>query len=234
MPGSSLPPDIREKMGHAPPRGVGGGASENVTTAHQRDAAMNPDAPLEEVREESSPKEEKEFVVSDKCPSASCRKVIDKEWKFCAACGQNILNEGLASKLGIKLGEEDLSDYLFKGYITRDIKILGKHKATMKSGQPKDLEAIDNYIMNGSWGKDDDGNDRKISDFFMRQVNAMCQTAACVVKVDGESIGETLDERMAWLKERGSSFVDILSQKVSWYNQALTEFLNDEDTVMGS
>jgi hypothetical protein len=231
--GSVLPPDIREKMGNAPPRGVGGGAAENAATAKQRDVAMNPDA-KPEVLEEPAPAEESEPEVRKHCPNSSCGIGVEKGWSYCSTCGTDLLVNGFQSKLGIKLTEEDLSDYLFKGYISREVKILGKHNATMKSSQPKDLEEIDRFIMTGKWGKEEDGSDRRVSDFFMRQMNALCQTASCVMKVDGDSIGDNLEARMEWLMERGSAFVDILSQKVGWYNQALTEFLKDEDTVLGS
>jgi hypothetical protein len=88
--------------------------------------------------------------------------------------------------------------------------------------------------MNGDWGKKDDGSERRVSDFYLRQMNALCVTASAVTKVDGESIGDSLEKRLAWMNERGSSFVDIVSQRVTLFNQALTEFLRSEDSILGS
>jgi hypothetical protein len=234
--GSILPPDIREKMGQQPPRGIGGGASENATAAKKRSVAMNPDeqSAKEEAVSPTTP-EPSEDEYRTRCPNVGCgSEITNKKWNYCPTCSTDLMLGGFENRLGIDLGEDDLSDYLFKGYITRDVKVLGKHVATMKSAQPRDLQEIDSYIMNGDWAKDEDGKDRKISEFFMRQMNALCNTASCVMKIDGESIGDSLESRMEWLMERGSAFVDILSQKVSWYNQALTEFLKKEDTVLGS
>ena len=168
------------------------------------------------------------------CTNSGCRIDVLPEWNFCPKCNADLLRGGPAKKLGVEYTEDDLSDYLFKGYIVKQIKVLGKHTATLKSQQPKELEAIDNYIMNGDWGKSEDGTDRKVSEFYMRQMNAMCMTASALVKVDGESIGATLPDRMKWLQERGTNFVDILSSRVVLFNKSLAEYLKKEDTILGS
>jgi len=216
-------------MSAQPSRGIGGGASENVV---RQTIAEQP--------KKETAKEPQEESVSDlsgekvECASPWCKEKVKKEWRHCPRCGHDQSMGDPEKRLGIKLTEEDISDYLFKGFITKEIKILGRHKATMKSGQPKDLQEIDAYLMNGDWSKDEHGEERRISDFFMKQMNAMCQTAACVVKVDGEFIGDSLEDRMKWLLERGSGFVDMLSQRVSWFNQAISKFLDNEDNLTGS
>ncbi|MFQ5352667.1 MAG: hypothetical protein ACE5D3_06305, partial [Candidatus Binatia bacterium] len=178
-----------------------------------------------------TPTEREEFKA---CPNHGCRSDLKDEWNYCAACGHDLLRGGPAKKIGIQFTEEDMHSYLFRGYVVCDLKILGKHKITVKSSQPKDLREIDDHIMNGDWAKNADGEERKISDFYLRQMNALCVTASAVIKVDGESIGDTLAKRLAWMDERGSAFVDLVSQRVSLFNQALTEFLKNEDAVLGS
>lgn len=187
---------------------------------------------------ETAPPEEKveepEHEEVQVCLNDVCKVDVKPEWNFCPQCNMDLLRGGPAKKIGVEFTEDDLSDYLFKGYIVKKIKLLGKHTVMLKSSQPKDLESIDNYIMNGNWGKNADDTDRKVSDFYMRQVNAMCMTAASVAQMDGESIGESLDDRMEWLRERGSSFVDILSGRVALFNQAIVAYLKKEDTILGS
>jgi hypothetical protein len=241
--GSLLPPDIQEEMargGKAPPprqdgsRGVGGSAKENTASARHREVAMNPDAVLEsaeDAEETAGPDDAPELKA---CPNPACQASLERVWNYCPTCGEDLLRQGLQKKLGIRFTEEDMSDYLFKGYVVRDVKVLGKHKVTLKTSQPKDLDEIDSYIMSGDWAKEDDGSDRKVSDFYLRQMNALCVTAACVIKLDGQSIGKTLDARMEYLRERGSALIDILSQRAAWFNQALTEYLKKEDTISGS
>ena len=240
--GSILPPDIREevkkqqpKAGHqVSPGGIGGRARGNAATAHQREVALGRhEEDLEEpaVQEEASDVHTEE---SKKCASATCTAELEPQWEYCPRCGADQIRGGAAKKLGIEFSEEDIQDYLFKGYVIRDIKILGKHTATMRSSQAKDLGEIDEVIMNGKWMKTKEGKDKQISDFYLRQMNAMALTAIAVRKVGGQSIGETLEERMDWLQERGSAFVDILAQKVTLFNRALTEYLKEEDSVLGS
>jgi len=230
-----LPPDIvAQQAAQQGQRGIGGGAMENVSTAQKRGVAMNTLEPKAEAAEPAAKAASVEPEEASNCTNQSCNLEVKKEWNFCPVCNTDLLRGGPTKKLGVQFSEEDLSDYLFKGYIVKEITMLGKHKATMKSSQPKDLEHIDAYIMNGPWGKNDDGSDRKVSDFYMRQVNAMCMTASVVVKIDGESIGNSIEARMEWLKERGSSFVDILSGRVALFNQALVEYLKKEDTILGS
>lgn len=230
--GSILPPDIREQMSSRPAHGIGGGSVKAEAPPHQRSTAKEPEDPSI-VGEASLPALDDDVVRTD-CPNPSCRAQVESAWSYCPRCSCDLMRDGADGRLGISFTEDDLSDYLFKGYISRDVKVLGKHHATMKSSQPKDLEAIDSYLMNGDWAKNEDGSDRKISEFYMRQMNMLCITAASVIKVDGESIGDTLDARMRWLMERGSAFVDMLSAKVSLFNQGLTEYLKKEDTVLGS
>lgn len=230
-----VPPDIAAQMPEQGRRGIGGGAVENLATVGQRGAAMgNPnvgETTTKPAETKTADPESEEVTV---CTNSACRINVEPEWNYCPKCNTDLLRGGPSKKLGIEYSEQDLSDYLFKGYIVKQIKILGKHTATLKSQQPKELEAIDKYIMSGDWGKEDDGTDRKVSDFYMRQMNAMCMTASALVKIDGESIGATLDDRMKWLQERGTNFVDILSSRVVLFNKSLAEYLKKEDTILGS
>jgi hypothetical protein len=239
--GSILPPDIRAEMEKkkAPggtavsPGGIGGRARANAATAHQREVAMGR-APEDDDAPEKPAPEQPEEKEEHRCPNPRCSIKAEPGWFFCPNCGTDLVAEGASKRLGIELTDADVQDYLFKGYIVRDIKILGKHTATLRSSQAKDLKAIDNYIINGDWGKDEKGQEKQLSDFLLRQMNALCLTAMAVQKIDGQSIGETLKDRVAWMEERGSAFVDILAQRVTLFNRAITEYLKREDSLLGS
>jgi RNA polymerase-binding transcription factor DksA len=226
--GSAIPADVRSNMerqrrkGQAASAGIGGKAAENMPRSTQE----------VEAETRASAEEKEKDVAKPICKR--CKKVAESEWRFCASCGKELTGEGAAKRLGIDLNEQSLQDYLFKGYIVCNIKVFGKHTITIKSSQPKDLSDIDDYLMNGEWTKDAKGEAKNVSDFYLRQMNAVCVTASAVAKIDGDSIGETLVERVAWFMERGAAFVDTVSQRVTLFNQALTEFLQDEDAVLGS
>lgn len=237
--GSVLPPDIKAQVerqaartqGHA---GIGGGSQENVAASQRRNAAVNPDAIKEAEAETSSPAPAKEPELAI-CPNPRCRRDLTSEWNFCAKCGVDLQRGGPAKVLGITLDEEDVLDYLFRGYIVRDLKILGKHKITVKSAQPQDMDEVDSYMMNGDWNKPKgSGEPRSVSDLYMRQINSLCITAACLLKFDGESLGATLADRVKYLRERGAAFVDLAAGRVRLFNEAITEHLKKEDTLSGS
>jgi len=228
---SILPPDIQEQVAKQKPRspipGIGSSAPENAPTRrlmkNDVEDEPTPRAPVEEADEETT------------CKSNYCNSHVPMDAAFCSKCGFDQLRGGVMKKLGLDpFTDEDVQDYIFRGYVVRDLKVIGKHTVTMRSSQAKDLREIDTYIMTGSWSKGADGKERQISEFFLRQMNALCMTAMSIQKVDGQSIGQTLQDRMTWLEERGSAFVDILAQKTSLFNQALTDHLKKEDTFSGS
>lgn len=239
MGNESLPPDIRAqverqsartKQGHT---GIGGGAQENQIASQRRNAAVNPDALTEEVAPEPAKKaaEKADIVI---CPNNRCRTDLKDEWNFCAKCGADLMRGGLEKMLGIEWTEKDISDYLFKGYVVRDLKFLGKHTITVKSAQPQDMDQIDDYLLNGDWKKDAKGKSREVSQYYLQQMNSLCATASCLLKFDGDSIGDTMAERVQYLRERGAALVDMASTRVQLFNQALTEHLKKEDTFLGS
>lgn len=230
--GSLVPPDIQEQLDKQrartpvpPPGGIGSAAPEN----NGRRASRTEPEPVPSTTPQEADKEDLT------CKSTFCRATVASEAAYCSKCGFDQLRGGLTKKLGIDpFTEEDVQDYVFRGYVVRDIKVIGKHSVTLRSSQARDLKEIDSFIMNGEWTKTTDGKDKQVSEFFLRQMNAMSLTAMSIQKVDGQSIGATLVERVKWLEERGSAFVDLLAQKVSMFNQALTEHLRKEDTLSGS
>ena len=229
--GVGVPADIAEQMGNQGQQGIGGGAKENSHTSGQRNAAMNVSAPEEAVAEADEP--DPEVETNPECTNSTCKRSISKDWNFCPFCKTDLLTGDAIKKLDIEFTEEDVEEYIFKGCIIKEISFLGKRKATVKTSQSEDFDAIDDYIMNGDWAKNSDGTDRNVSDFYTRQMNAICMTASCLLRIGGESIGETLPDRVAWLQQKGATLVDILTSKTSLFNQAFSEHLKKEDTLLG-
>jgi len=236
-----LPPDIRENMEEQQQRpaakremgGIGASAHENTRAAQSRDFAVSGGSATAVTEEQSADPAEKSEELRI-CPNGNCEIELNDEWFYCAKCGADLLRGGLEERLGIKFDEDDISDYIFKGYILKEVKILGKHTALLKTSQPKDLDEIDGFIMDGNWSKGPKGKDRKVSDFYLQQMNTLAIAAASLQGIDNTSIGETLPEKVNYLSDRGSAFVDRLTERVSLYNQALAEFLKKEDTIPGS
>lgn len=227
---SILPPDIQEqvekKQGNSKPGKIGGRARENLRSeknVHEEGSKdVNPEEGENADKEEST------------CPNSICNGSTDSKWNFCAKCGTDLVTGGSERRLGIKLDEKDLQDYIFKGFVVKDLKVLGKHFITARTSQVSDLKEIDDYIINGEWNKGEEGDEAQVSDFMIRQMNALCLTAMSIQKFDGSSIGDDLETKVEWLNEKGSAFVDILATRVTLFNRAITEYLQKEDALLGS
>lgn len=234
--GSMLPPDVRQNVERQRVQrggGIGSGVHENADSARQREIAMNPDAALE--REEAATAADEKVVEELKvCPNGRCTKDLRDEWNYCAHCGADLMRSGALKRLGVTFGDDEMGDYIFKGYVVKELKILGKHSITVKSSQASDTSEIDDYLLNGSWRKNKIGETKNVSQFYLQQMQTACVTAMSVMKFDGQSIGNTLEERVKYLMERGSAFVDLISSRVVLFNQALLQHLKDADAFSGS
>lgn len=235
--GSMLPPDLREKASQSrgAPGGIGGRAHENKEAAASRATAMGiaPEPESSEAAEEAP--EIHPEVEATVC--SRCKYEVQKEWEFCSACGKEMGRQGPAKTLGIEFGEQDVEDYLFKGFITRPLKFMGSHTITVRSSMASDLKHIDNYLMNGAWRKPKDkekASNHDISEGLLRHLNQLCVTAANLLMIDGTSLGETIEARVAYLSEKGSAFVDMATNRVVLFNQAVTRFLEAKNSISGS
>ena len=163
-----------------------------------------------------------------------CRAPAPQSHNFCAKCGTDLMRGDFAARLGIKFSDTDVEDYVFRGYVARDLKIYGTHKITVKSSQPSDSLDIDEHVMNGEWRKNKDGTEKVISEIGQRDQRMLALTATLVLKLDGKSIGDDHVARIKYLNERGSAFVDLVAQKAMWFNRALTTHLQKADAFEGS
>jgi hypothetical protein len=229
MNGSLLPPDLRKQAEARPAahRGVGGAARENAAQSAARAQGFG-EAYAGEPAKEKAEDEQKQEAKLEQCPG--CRIALSDEWNFCAKCGRDLVGDRDPVKwLGIKpFVTEDVEEWLFKGYIVRDLPIVGEHKIRVKSSQPKDLKEVDAYFLNGEY------KDKPLSQDLYKQLHTMATVAASVSSLDDKSIGDKLGERMAWLEERGSAFVDMVTYRVAVFNRAWTRYVEAKNRLMGS
>jgi hypothetical protein len=229
MTGSLLPPDLRKQAEARPAlhRGIGGAARENAAQAAARAQAFGQPSPTAADEDKVEPDDEPKAKL-EQCPG--CRAALDDEWNFCAKCGRDLVGDRDPVKwLSIKpFVTEDVEEWLFKGYIVRDLPIVGEHKIRVKSSQPRDLKEVDAYFLNGEY------KDKPLSQDLYKQLHTMATVAASVSSLDDKSIGDKLGERMAWLEERGSAFVDMVTYRVAVFNRAWTRYVEAKNRLMGS
>lgn len=231
---SFLPPDLRRQLSDKEPRvhrGIGGGAKENAAEAAARARAMGTPAP-EPISDEPAGDKREAVPAPGTGPCAGCRTPLDTEWNFCAKCGRDLVaDRDPVSWLGIKpFTDEEVQEWLFRGFLVRDIPVLGSHKIRVKTSQPSDSKEVDKYFLTGEY------KDAPISQDLFRQLHMMASVAVSLYSFDGQSIGDKLADRMTWLEGRGSPFVDMLTHRVALFNRAWTTFVQDKDKnrILGS
>lgn len=233
--GSMIPPDIRSQLEaqqadrNKPHRGIGGGAKENAAESTARARAMGDALPTPDEEKSDAKVEEKSTPVLTKCPNDKCRTDLLDEWNFCAKCGRDLVMTKEPTKfLGIEpFTEADVEDYLFKGFIVRELPMLGTHRLRVKTSQPKDMKDVDGFFTAGEY------KDKPIGSELYRNLFGMATAAACVFAIDGQEIGKDLKDRMKWLEEKGAAFVDMAIQRVVIFNRAFTTFLEAKNTLSG-
>lgn len=232
---AGLPPDVRqqlEKQRSGAPGGVGSGAKENLLSASARAAAMGVPVPEAEEAKPAAKESPAEDLLKT-CPNDKCRTDLDDKWGFCAKCGTDLLRSGAAKRLGISFEDRDVEDYLFKGYITREIKVYNRFSLLIRSSQTSDTAEIDTYLM-GRLKEHEKAGGGEMSQFLYSNLLNLAYASMAVAKLNGESTGETLAQRMAWFESKGSAFVDLVWQKVTLFNRAWTEYLRKQDSISGS
>ena len=157
------------------------------------------------------------------CPA--CQSEVAADVNYCPICGVDLGKLDVESALGIKIGDEDLQQYLFQGYLVKEITIIGDHTAVMKTLVPKDVNAIE-LSMTQKWGE------KKITNSHWQSQFALENLAHGIVKFGGISLGETPEERYVYLTEKmGSHLIDILSRKWSLLNRAVSHLLQNPDAL---
>lgn len=226
---SLLPPDLRRHIQDRETarahRGVGGAAKENAVESAARAAAMGLPAAAEPDASASAGSEAPSVTAPDTRQCAGCRAALDTEWNFCAKCGRDLVaDRDPVTWLGIKpFCDEEVQEWLFRGYIVRDLTVLGTHKIRVKTSQPADAKEVDKYFLKGEY------KDEPLSQDLFRQLHMMASVAVSLYSFDDKSIGEKLGDRMTWLEGRGSPFVDMVTHRVALFNRAWTAFVQDKD-----
>jgi len=215
-PEGHLPPDLRGRGG------VGGGARENRSAAISRGAALAGPVAEKDSGETSAPEESAE-ALEHKC--TRCSTVSSEEANFCHKCGKDLLLDPM-KKLGIEFTEEDLDQYLFKGYLVKEVKVVGR-SLMVRSSLPDDHKQITAYLM-------DEWNNKPVTQDFWENLRGAASISLCIVSFDGKEIGENVSERVDWMLKIGSALHDMVTQKVVLFNRAITEWLSKKDTFLAS
>jgi len=213
---SHLPVDMRKSSG------IGGGARENRDSAIAYESAISATSRLPE---QEPPKEVRADVETkntiEECPV--CHAKVSEENNFCAKCGRNLLTSA-RDRLHLKFADEDLDQYIFRGHVSRTLKVLGRD-LVVRSSLSDDHRVISEYLIN-EW------QDKSVTQDFWDNLRGTAAISMAIESFDGKSIGTSVEERVKWMLARGASFSDMVTNQVVLYNRAVTEWLEEKNTFL--
>lgn len=214
---ADLPEDLRAKVGRAiaPTHGPTGRAFiGSATKEYQGKGEELAEGKAPEGTASASPP--KELHV---CPRCKVGTVEDQN--FCPVCGLDNKRQRAADALGIKITDEDVQDYLFKGHIVKSIPLLDKHTLTFKTSQSREVDEADKLTE-----KHFDG--RRPTDIEWLSYRSKVLVAFGWVKMNGASIGNTAAERLEYIDNHGSQLLELVAKKYKLFTDAIAEVLSGD------
>lgn len=216
---SDLPADLQAKVGRAiaPTHGPSGRAFiGSATKEYQGKAEEKGQAPGEAKGEVFAPAPPKEMHT---CPRCKVGTIEDQN--FCPVCGLDNKKQRAADALGVKITDEDVQDYLFKGHIVKSVPFLEKHSLLFKTSQSREVDEADKLTEKHFEG-------RRPTDIEWLSYRSKILVAFGWVKMNGSSIGNTVAERLEYIDNHGSQLLEIVAKKYKLFTDAIAEVLNGD------
>lgn len=215
-----LPPDLRSS-------GIGGGARENRRSAAAHSAAMaaSHSRPTENEKADQAEAETTKTKDVEKSKCDRCSREVTEDDNFCGRCGADLLNDP-AKRLGITFVPEDFDEYLFRGFLAKEVKVVGK-SMVIRSSVAQDHKKISDYLME-NW------SEKPVAPDFWDNLRGTAAISMALMSFDGHPIPDDVKESVDWLMQRGSALHDMITQRVVLFNRAVTAWLREKDTFLVS
>ena len=171
----------------------------------------------EEKTEETS---EKELLT---CPA--CEEALHEADIYCRKCGIELGRKDVIKALGIEFTEEDISSYLFKGYLVKEIEIIKGKMATFKTLTAEEGQKVEEEVMAHFREKDATNNQ-------WANIHAILHLSYGWYKFDDVPIVEDAAKRKDHiLKAMGVHLVDMAAKKYNLFNRAVAAMLEDPEVL---
>lgn len=175
------------------------------------------------IPDEAKPEPEEPDKELSTC--SRCSFAVPDGAVFCPACGMELDRHGLAKALGITLDEKDLSDYLFQGYLVKEVPLVHGKMALFKTLLPSESEKIEQMMMERF------GNDQVTNKLWVNAYSIITLSYGWV-KFDDTGFGDTPEKRFEHIQERtGAHLVDLASLKWNQFNRAVGAMLEDPEAI---
>jgi len=156
---------------------------------------------------------------------SACGSDVLDWYAYCPSCGVDRGTGDVSKALGVKLTDEDLSQYLFKGYLAKEIEVIKGHTVLFKTLLPVESGEAEEKLVNIF-------RDKMPTDAQWVNTNAQISLSYGWIKFDGVSLGKTPDDRFEHIgKSIGVHLMDTVSRKWNLFNRAISNLLNDPDAI---
>lgn len=220
-----LPSDLRGKVGMAKPIApltgpsgrpfIGSGTNEYKGLPPGGDRLSDAEL-VQESEFSKTPKAKDELRT---CPR--CKVSTIEDHYFCSNCGYDNKKRPAAEALGIKVTDEDVQDYLFKGHIVKSVPLVGNHVLTFKTSQSREVDEADELTEKHFEG-------RRPSDIEWLNYRSKVLIAFGWMKLDGASIGGSPKERLEYIDGHGSQLLELVGKKYKLFTDAIAEVLSGD------
>jgi hypothetical protein len=167
--------------------------------------------PTPEEKPKDKPEEEKQISPED-LVAAERKKGVEDFKKMCK------------EDLDLEITDEDLRTYLFKGALSKEVRINKLMKGTFRSLRTNDLQEIDQYMAK----KRSEG---KYTVQGLNNEEAVINLAYAWTHVDGKILGSDHEEREKKIRQMGSTFVGAASDARINFETLIKIALHSIDSV---
>ena len=128
-------------------------------------------------------------------------------------------------RLGIEITDDDVDDYIWKGYIEKNIVIIpNKLSVTMRSLRQSDIDIINAKIEEAYTAKTMGIGIKRGQD----ALNSKLLLASSILKQNGESTGASLEDRIEYVNGLGEWILTYMIEKYNLMNLAINEATDPE------
>lgn len=158
---------------------------------------------------------------------SGCSDPISGDWLFCPSCGMEMNSGNYAKALSLELTEDDLSEYLFKGCLTKEVPLTAGKTAVFKTLVGGESESIETKLY-------EEFKDKETTQMAYLNRAAVVNLSFGWLRFDDQVLGDSPESRAERLSNFGVHLIDMASKKWTLFNRAVGAMLENSDILKNS
>lgn len=150
---------------------------------------------------------------------AYCEKELKEEFDFCPFCGGIIKDANYEELLGIKITDDDIADYIIKGFVSKTVSIGNKMSISIRT------------LTSGEWKeatKAADGADPGRSSRMLYNIELNQRLAACAIEaINSNMINYSGEQKYKYIQGLSSDIVELIATKANMLHQVMIKKIQE-------